>query len=66
MQNYELISGGKGKLPISEYKRLKAAAYASGTLHMTFIPKYVFEDEYYKKGEFEDLRLRDEIKSGQR
>ena len=66
MTTYTMIDGAKRKLSVSEFKQKKANAYALGALHGTFAPTFVFEDEFYKKGEADDFRLRHEIQSGQR
>ena len=53
-------------MKIAQWRERKAMAFAAGTQKHNYDFKYEFEVEFYKKGEEEDRRLREELKRGER
>jgi len=66
MQKYPTTCGKTKGLKVSEFKKRKAEAYACGCRSKPYPIEFLFEQEYYSKGQADDHRLREEQKAGMR
>lgn len=67
MIKVESITGGPVvKMKVADYRSRKAAAYHAGEMGHEYEFEFLFEREYWLKGEADNNRIREEIARGER